>query len=90
MGGARRELDAVSSSGAWSRWDGVRPDLQPPHHEVHEGLPTGEAKVTGERPPVVKEGFASWQLGADESVMLVGQLQDRVEEEGQNVERDQK
>ena len=65
-----------------SRRFGVRPDLQPSHHEAQECLPTGEAKIAGESPDIVEDRLASRQRGADEPVMLVGQLQDRVEEEG--------
>ena len=77
-----KELDWGSTAQAGSRRFGVRPDLQPSHHEAQECLPTGEAKIAGESPDIVEDRLASRQRGADEPVMLVGQLQDRVEEEG--------
>ena len=46
-------------------------------------------KIASQRTQIVEEGFASRQRGADQSVVRVGPLQDGVEEESQDVHRDQ-
>ena len=54
-------------------------------HECHQGVPTVEAQVTGQRTQVVEEPFARQEL-ADASVARVHQVQQGVKQEGQEIE----
>jgi hypothetical protein len=64
--------------------------LQPFKHEGEQVIPTLEIERAGERPHVIEEGFASGQMGTQEFVLLIQQIQHRVEQQGQNVEGGEK
>ena len=63
----------------------VGADLQTVHHEVHHGLPGGEAVVTQQGADVVEEGLARGQGRADEPIGVVAEGEEGVREQGEHV-----
>lgn len=64
-------------------------DFQSGHHEIHQGVPTGEEQVPGERTEILEEGSAGGSVGADEPVVLIGEGEKGVIEKGQDVQSGQ-
>src|SRR4030043_220853 len=71
---------------ALSVWVG---ELQAFEHEQHQLLPALEAHVLCEHAQVLKESVAPRQGSTDEGTATVQQLQRRVKQEGQQVQRQQ-
>ena len=64
--------------------------FQAVQHEQHQLLPALEAHVLGQYPQVLEESVAARQCGADEGTAAIQQFQHRVEEECQQVQRQQR
>jgi len=64
--------------------------LQPREHEQHQMLPAVEAQVLGQRSDMLKEGIAAGEGGAKKGAALVFELQHRVEQKRQDVQRQQR
>ena len=48
-------MESIQIKGGPSRRLCVGPNLQPPHHKLHEFLPTPEAEEAGESSQIIKE-----------------------------------
>ena len=64
--------------------------LEGTDHEAQETAEAGKAEVTGEGPDVIVEPCAPFQKLTQLAVQLVQELQKVVEQEGQEVERQQR
>ena len=65
---------------------GLRSKIESVIHEGEQLLPTGEVKVAGQRSQVVEKGAAGSQFTAYSLIHQTAEVQDAMEEEGQNQE----
>ena len=59
-------------------------------HEIHQMLPTLKEHIAGQGPQVIEEGFADPEFGAQQFVFGIQQVQNGVEEKGQQIEVNRK
>ena len=64
---------------------GVGTDFQVGHHEIHQGVPTGKHEIAREGAQILEESLAVGQTGAGEPVVRVGEGQESMIEESQDV-----
>lgn len=63
----------------------VGSDLQPSHHEVHEMAPVFKIQIGRQRADVIEKRAPRSDLGPQQPIGSVGELQERMQTEGQQV-----
>ena len=83
---SRRECKSASVAGI-GVLTGLWEKIEPLVHETEQFLPTAEVEIAGQSSQVVEEGASSGQFATHSLIRQRGEVQDAVEEEGQEQER---